>query len=81
MSDPNRVGDMVAWRVTQQSQQIGHLPNGQFVPGYLVSFVYDGNNTGTVFVPESQWSPQAVQAAITAKVRSMVDIGNLSGQA
>lgn len=81
MTDAGQRNEPIAWRISQQVQQIGRTESGNFVPGFLITFIWGNNNSGQVFIPEANYSEQTVHGAISSKVRTMVNVGNLSGQA
>jgi hypothetical protein len=67
------------WAVTAQLQTT-QLYGGRFVKGVEVSFTTGAGNSGSVFVPEDQYNPGAVQAAVSAKAAAMDAVGGLRGQ-
>lgn len=66
------------WNVTGQmeTQQIG--PNGSFVKGIEVYFQTTNGHSGSVFLPNAQYSLPAVTAAIHARADLLDSVGNLS---
>jgi hypothetical protein len=66
------------WRINAQMQTT-QLWGGRFVRGVEVSFVSAAGHSGTVFVPEDQYTPDAVKAAVSAKAALMDQIGTLTG--
>jgi len=69
----------VSWRVTGQMQTTRPSPSGEFVDGWLITFTTAAGNTGTVFVPSSQYTPDQVRAAIAAQARVMDEISAMTG--
>lgn len=55
------------WQVTGQIEQTQIGANSQLVKGMLVSFTTGAGNSGSVFVPDSQYTPDKVKAAIVAQ--------------
>lgn len=66
------------WDVTGQSetQQIG--PNGSFVRGVEIYFTTRAGHSGSVFLPNAQYSQPAVRTAINARADLLDSIGGLS---
>lgn len=79
MSNPTGTGQPVSWHVTTQVQQAGRTAAGAFVPGVLIGFATDNGHQGTIFLPQAQYTPEAVSAAVTEQVRLMRDVGGLTG--
>jgi hypothetical protein len=67
-----------AWRVNAQQQTTAQW-GGRFVRGVEISFVTAAGNSGSVFVPEDQYTPAAVTAAVGAKAALMDSVGGLTG--
>jgi hypothetical protein len=67
-----------AWRITAQMQTT-QLWGGRFVRGVEISFVTAAGHSGTVFVPEDSFNPDAVAKAVGDKAALMDSIGNLTG--
>jgi hypothetical protein len=67
------------WTVTGQLQTTQPDPAGRFVTGVLVSFTTGKGFSGSVFVPEAQYSVANVQAAIAAKAQQLDAVGSLTG--
>lgn len=79
---PNRLtpnAPITGWTVTsqQQSQWIG--PNNQAVRGVEVFFTTGKGVAGSVRIPESQYSPINVRAAIAAQAAQLDEVQGLSG--
>lgn len=70
----------VNWHVTGQMETMAADQTGQFVRGIQVTFQTDSGLVGTVFVPNSSYTSQAVQHLISARVVQMESINRLSGQ-
>lgn len=69
----------IGWHVTAQLETMAPDQNGQFVRGVQVSFQTDTGLTGTVFVPNTSYTTQAVSKLISARVVQMESISRLSG--
>lgn len=68
-----------AWTVTQQQETTDVGPAGGYVAGVRVTFRTAGNVVGSVFVPEADYTPDRVKAAIAAKAAAMAAVGALEG--
>jgi hypothetical protein len=66
------------WRVGPQMQTT-QLHGGRFVRGVEVSFVSAKGHSGTVFIPEDQYSPETVAKAVGDKAALMDAVGDLTG--
>ena len=71
----------VTWSVTSQQEVTRADPTGRFVPGVLVGFRTTAGVDGTVFVPDSQFTPETVRAMVQARVQRLSAVGALQGQA
>lgn len=69
----------ITWMVTNQSETTDLNAAGQAAKGTRVTFQLSSGEYGTVFLPEAQYTPDAVAAAISAKVANMVAIKGLTG--
>jgi hypothetical protein len=67
-----------AWRINAQMQTT-QLWGGRFVRGVEVSFISGGGHSGSVFVPEDQFTPEGVSKAVAEKAALMDQIGTLTG--
>jgi hypothetical protein len=65
------------WKVGPQQQTTQLIPGGRFVRGVEISFVTGMGNSGTVFVPEDAYTPDAVRAEIQAKAEKMDAVSSL----
>lgn len=54
------------------------LAGGRFVKGVEVSFVTAKGNTGSVFLPDDQYTPDAVRAAIAERAALMDAVSGLT---
>ena len=79
MTNPMGAGAPVAWHVTQQIEQVGQAPGGQLVKGMLVRYALDSGPSASVFVPLSEYTPEAVQAAVAAQAATLKAVHGLSG--
>ena len=67
-----------AWVVTTQSETMGIGPSGQATRGVNVGFrLADGTN-GSVFVPDAQYTPDQVKAAIMARAEAFGAVKGLT---
>lgn len=67
------------WRVTAQSPAVRPGPTGRYQPGTEVSFVTGKGVTGSVWVPESIFSPTTVRRMVTAKAMVLDTVQGLTG--
>lgn len=72
MTSPNS-----GWRVTTQRQTQQLAAGGQFVPGVEVGFQTGLGVDGSVFVPNSQFTPEYVAAAVAAKASMLDQVASL----
>lgn len=80
MSNNPNSGPGVTWKVTQQVEKVGVLPDGRFGQGVEVFFQMSNGTSGSVFIPRTDYSPDMVSLAVTEKARAMHIVGRLSGQ-
>lgn len=69
----------VTWYVISQTEVTQPGTQGRLVSGHKVIFGLSTGDTGSVFVPDDQYTLQNVQAAIQARVALIVGVGALSG--
>jgi hypothetical protein len=67
-----------AWRVTAVNQTTGQDSTGRYTQGKEVSFTLASGVSGTVFVPDNMFNPDAVKAAIMAEAANLHQVSNLS---
>lgn len=68
-----------AWTITQQSPTSDLGPDGTYVSGIKVTFRTALGVVGSVFVPESGYSEQAVRAAVSARAATADAVAKLQG--
>lgn len=64
-------------RVTGQMPTTA-LAGGRFTKGVEVQFVTAAGNTGSVFIPDDQYTPDVVRAAIADKAAVMDAVGAIT---
>lgn len=69
----------VTWYVISQTEVTQPGPQGRLVSGHRIVFGVSTGDTGSVFVPDDQYTVENVQAAIQARVALIVGVGALSG--
>ena len=70
---------MPSWQVTGTTETIQPSPTGSGVDqGVLTSYTTSDGHSGSVFVPFSQLTPDAVKQAITARVALLSQVRRLS---
>lgn len=67
------------WHVVNPGiETSGELRPGVFGPGRLVTFQTEAGHTGSVFVPEAEYTTEAVRKKIHEAVAKLSGIANLS---
>lgn len=66
------------WDVTSQPEWTELTPGSGPVAGWRVMFTTGMGHTGTVFVPNAQYTPDNVRRMIAEKAATMDQIGSLS---
>lgn len=66
------------WKVVSQVPTTGQDSNGQFVRGRNVNYQLADGTTGSVFVPNASYTPDAVKAAIAADAATVAAIAGLT---
>lgn len=69
----------VTWYVISQTEVTQPGPQGRLVSGHKIVFGLSTGDTGSVFIPDDQYTVDNVQAAIQARVALIVGVGALSG--
>lgn len=69
----------ITWNVTTQQETTRPDSTGRFVSGVLVTFTTSNGLSGSVFVPDAQYTPDNVRSAIQARVEQMVGVQSLQG--
>lgn len=68
-----------AWTVTSQVETTDVGPEGSYVKGVKVAFRTATGATGSVFLPETAYTVEAVRQAINAKVDVLAAVSQLQG--
>lgn len=68
-----------SWTITGQVEQLKPTPDGKVTQGVAITFRTAAGNVGTVFVPDAQYSPSAVAAAVSSRAMAMDAVSNLQG--
>ncbi|HUZ84158.1 MAG TPA: hypothetical protein VMU66_05650 [Gaiellales bacterium] len=71
--------DSRKWEITAQREDYRPGPTGAFVAGVVVTFRLPSGTTGSVFIPDSQYSAEIVRAAIAARAAVMEAVNTLTG--
>lgn len=69
----------VTWYVLSQTEVVQPTTQGRLMSGVKVTFQLSTGETGSVFVPDSDYTLDNVQAAIQARVALLAGVGGLSG--
>lgn len=67
-----------SWTFDNQVETLQPSPTGGVTSGWKVTFVTGDGHTGSVFVPDAQYSPDVVKRLIDAKVATMAQVARLS---
>lgn len=67
-----------SWSVTSQQQTTQPDAAGRFTTGVIVNFTTAKGHSGSVFVPEAQYSVDNVRAMVQAKANLLDAVGSLS---
>lgn len=67
------------WTVTSQQETFEQSPAGQIVRGRRVYFQLASGPTGSVFVPDAQYTPDNVRAAVAQAAAVLAQVQGLSG--
>lgn len=78
MSNGNATPQTSGWTVTSSTPATNIDSSGRVIKGYQVTFTTGLGHNGTVFVPESQYQPDMVRAAIKAQAVIVDQINTLS---
>lgn len=73
-------GPSTAWHVTGQQESFQPGPAGQVTQGVKIMFTTAMGNQGSVWLPEAQYNPNNVRAAIAAKAQLLDQVGQLHSQ-
>ena len=67
------------WEIIGQREDYRPGPTGGFVSGVVVSFRTLSGAVGSVFVPDSVYTPENVAQAVNARAATMETVANLTG--
>lgn len=67
-----------AWTVISQAETMGITPTGAAGSGIKVTFRLADGTTGSVFVPDAQYTAENVRAAILARVAVLQAVKGLA---
>lgn len=67
------------WTVTSQQETFEQGPAGTMARGVRVYFTLASGPGGSVFIPDAQYNPDNVRAAIAAKAHLLNQVQGLSG--
>lgn len=67
------------WTITGTQETTGLTDQGTPAKGVLVSFKLDDGTAGTVFVPDTAFTPAHVTALVAARAASLVGVKGLTG--
>lgn len=67
------------WEVTGQVEGVKPDNTGKFVAGVTVSFHTNTGQTGSVFIPDTQYTPENVKRLVAAKADMMTAVAGLKG--
>lgn len=68
------------WKVTQQQTASGQDANGNFVRGRNITYQLADGTTGSVFVANSNYTPDSVKAAIAADAEKVAAVAQLTSE-
>ena len=74
---PNAPG--TGWKIDSQQEQVGVGPDDKAGPGVLVRFTTGKQQKGTVWLPEAQYTPANVRAAVAAKAAALDAVLTMTG--
>lgn len=69
----------VTWRIVSQQETTRPDNSGRFVSGVLVMFQTSNGLTGSVFVPDQQYTPDVVRQLVQQRVDLMTAVHTLEG--
>lgn len=76
---PMQPGAVPKWSVVSQQEVSRPDAQGRFQPGVLVGFQTDTGLQGQVFVPDSQYTAEAVKTAVVKRLQVMHAVSQLGG--
>lgn len=80
MTQPKSSMGSVTWNVTAQNEGMGRKVDGSFTQGVAVQFQTNAGTSGSVFIPNSEYTPEKVRAAIADRVSMMHAVNQLTGE-
>lgn len=69
-----------SWSVTSQNPATRPDRTGRVVPGYDIYFTTSGGHSGSIFVPNAQFTPESVKPLLQLAANNLDAIGNLSSE-
>lgn len=72
-------GNTPTWEIIAQREDYRPGPSGAFVSGVVVTFRTASGATGSVFVPDTQYTTEAVRQAVAARAAAMEAVAALKG--
>ena len=72
-------GNAQSWQITGQREDYRPGPTGAFVSGVVVTFSIPSGASGSVFVPDAQYSPASVRALVDARAAAMEAVAGMTG--
>jgi hypothetical protein len=72
-------GPTVTFEIVSQREDYRPGPTGAFTAGVVITFRTAGGHTGSVFVPDNQYTLDVVRAAVALRAASMDAVGALRG--
>lgn len=67
------------FQVTAQQQTVAPGPDGRVVSGVQVYFKTEGGVQSSVFVPDDQYNPSNVKAAVATKAHQLDTVQRMTG--
>ena len=67
------------WTITGTSETTGLTDQGMPAKGVTVSFKLEDGTGGTIFVPDTQFTPAAVTALVGARASALLSVKGLTG--
>lgn len=80
MTQPKQPNSQTSWVVISQTPGLGKLPSGMFGQGINIVFTLENGTSGSVFVPNEDYTPEKVRQAIHDRASIMHSVSNLSGK-
>lgn len=68
-----------AWTILTQGETTAADASGRYVSGVRVTFKTASGNIGSVFVPDSVYTPAKVREAVNMRYAQMEQVQNLTG--